>query len=164
MNGQTRAPATRFVPGSRGAIGYLSSLCGSAAGGKWRAVAHSLGTVLGNLRDGTPAQLPACCVDNVARTGAVHRCCGWAGVVRPKRANRPRVGRDTAAQIANTVRAGWRLMSARQWQFGTHADLRVHNGTERERYCSDSAQKRLFRWHRRFGMHVGFLRPALPMY
>ncbi len=39
-------------------------------------------------------------------------------------------------------------MGARQWQFGTHADLCVHNGTERERYCSDSAQKRLFRWHR----------------
>lgn len=39
-------------------------------------------------------------------------------------------------------------MGARQWQFGTHADLCVHNGTERERYCSDSEPRRLFRWHR----------------
>jgi hypothetical protein len=94
MNGQTRAPATRFVSGSRGAIGYLSSLCGSAAGSKWRAIAHSLGTVLGDLRDGTPAHLSVCRVDDVARTGAMHRSGGWAGVVRSKRADRPRVGRD----------------------------------------------------------------------
>ncbi len=39
-------------------------------------------------------------------------------------------------------------MGARQWQFGTHADLCVHNGTERERDCSDSVQRRVFRWHR----------------
>jgi hypothetical protein len=97
MNGQTRALGTRFVPGSRGAIGYLSSLCGSAAGGKWRAVVHSLGTVLGDLRDGTPAHLSARGVDDVARTGAVYRSGGWAGVVRPKRAHRPGVGRDAAA-------------------------------------------------------------------
>jgi hypothetical protein len=96
MNGQTRAPATRFVPGSRGAIGYLSSLCGSAAGGKWRSSAHSLGTVLGDLRDGTPTHLSVCRVDDVAGTGAMHRSGGWAGVVRPKRADGPRVGRDPA--------------------------------------------------------------------
>jgi hypothetical protein len=39
-------------------------------------------------------------------------------------------------------------MGARQWQFGTHSDLCVHNGTERESYCSDSEPGRAFRRHR----------------
>jgi hypothetical protein len=39
-------------------------------------------------------------------------------------------------------------MGARQRQFGTHADLCVQNGTERERDCSDSAHELVFRWHR----------------
>jgi hypothetical protein len=39
-------------------------------------------------------------------------------------------------------------MGARQWQFGTHADLCVHNGTEHERNCSDSETRLVFRWHR----------------
>jgi hypothetical protein len=95
MHGQTRAlEGTRFLPVSRGAIGYLSSLCGSVAGGKWRAVVRSLGAVLGDLRDGTPAQLSMCSVDDVARTGATHRSGGWARVVGPKRADRAQVGRD----------------------------------------------------------------------
>jgi hypothetical protein len=39
-------------------------------------------------------------------------------------------------------------MGARQWQFGTHPDLCVQNGTERERDCSDSVHKRVCQWHR----------------
>jgi hypothetical protein len=39
-------------------------------------------------------------------------------------------------------------MGARQWQFGTHADLCVHNGTEHESDCSDSEPGQAFRRHR----------------
>ena len=47
------------------------------------------------------------------------------------------------------------MAGAGQWQFGDRNHLGVQNGTERERQCSDSEQKRVFRRHRRCSMHVG---------
>jgi hypothetical protein len=148
---------------------------GGRAGGPARArielrhsirLSFSLDAIFGGLRDGPPPHVLGCVPaaglegldagDCVAGAGAGLRSSGGARVFCEKFADGRGIGESLSVQVAHAVCAGGAVILARRREFGTHADLGVQNGTERERECSDSEQERVFRRHRACSVHVGF--------
>ena len=120
--------------------------------------ASLLSVVLGRVREGPPTHVLRGIagsrlerfdvVDNVSRTGALDRTRGWTRMFCTKCTDRRRVPRNLSAQVAHAVEAGGRVVGARRWKFGNHAELGVQDGADRQRERSEAEGERVFRGHR----------------